>query len=165
MISQETAIALSRLYGSYFGRIYNSRFIQSRASNNRLADFLYKLGLPDTFRRDALSEVSPNQVTEFILKFCASDVLDESEEELTPEEREELTDKLPLLLAEAILNEVAPHLSSADDSFRERVSSLLRCLDEEGYYFYKSGLLTNKQLVDTFGVFYNPETKVYVEML
>lgn len=164
MISQKTAIALSSLYGSYFGRSLRTPYRQNRATNNKLADFLYKLGLPDSFRQDAKSQVSPNQVKEFMLKFCTGDILDESDEDMSREEREELAEALPLLLAESILNEVKPYIKSADDSFRAGVSAVLRCFETEGHYFYEGGLFTNAQLVDKFGVFYNPETKAFVKM-
>ena len=162
MFSQNTAIALADLYAAYFGINYGHRFLQSRARNQKLSDFLYEIGFHDEWRKNALSETTPSEVKEFILGFYTGSFLTD-EDGLDEEEREGLCKKISLALAQGILNE-ADAFSSASDSLHEMFLRLLTLLRSDGYFFYKTKLLTNEQLVSEFGVVFNPETNNYVDM-
>jgi len=164
-ISQRTAVALADLYGSYFGVIYNHRFLQNRAENNKLAGFLFKLDLGEQPRQKALSRVSPKEVREFILTyFYSGKALLEVDEETPEDEVEEFRQGVTGLLAEAILNEMQSVWSNASESLREKGLTLLRSLETDGYFFYKQRLLTSKQLLDEFGVWFNAETRKFIDM-
>lgn len=163
--SQKTAVALAELYASRFGRIYNSMFIQRKAENNELAAFLFKLDLDESLRRKALSYVSPKEVREFILSyFYSGKALLDVEEYTQEDELEEFREGVTWLLSEAILNEMQSVWSNASEPLREKGLTLLLSLEADGYFFYKQKLLTSQQLLDEFGVWFNAETRKFIDM-
>jgi len=165
MLSQNTAITLADLYAAYFGINYGRPFLQRRARNQKLSDFLYKIGFHDEWRRNAMSERTPSEVKEFILGFYTGRFLNDADENgLDEDEKEELRQNISLALAQGILNEVKGVFNSASDSFRETSLQLLALLENDGYHFFRSKLLTNEQLILEFGVLFNPETKKFVDM-
>ena len=161
MISQKTVLTLSQFYAAVFGvKIdnYSAKGIQ----NTVFAEFLYKNGFADSWRKEALKTIYPNSVKELILdiyseKFFITLAAFYQDKTLGKTDKS----RVLLILAKLILVRFDGCKSLSKD-YVPICTELVLNLRNDGYYYYESEIYIKDELMEKCGVYYDSVSDKFV---